>query len=546
MSASDSIPPASHEAKGCRERGPRPREIARPAALLAIAIVALLGLSAQAEASPARFVYELCDSALPGGANPNLHFVVDPGVAIGYFDNCASPGGAVGVDEWGHAEATIAWLTVEVPPTPGGFVETETISGAAGLGQGNDHTFVYEQGWPLNGAGEVARTFFVRREPGLFENGGSFELLMNCDGNYGPGCEAGPTIWAHDIAATEVDPQAPTLTGLGGSLLAGGVLRGHQTLEVEAHDKGGGLSKVEALVNGLPASAAVSGKCSLGAAANKSYTGTVALSPSPCPSSLPASWTLDTEEYPFHNGANAVQVCASDYASIGNPNTTCSVQAVEVDNSCVDSSVSGGEVLSAQFARSERETLTVGYGKEADVIGQLRTNAGDPVPGATLCVKMQTLGTNAHPSDVGTVQTDASGQYAYSVPPGPNREVEIGYRHDSHQIVRGVRYYARARPTLKLAPAALDNGQRVHFWGHLPGPGPGRRVVIIQANVPGSPRWITFRKATTTNRGAFTSGYRFGSTTRRTRYRFRALVPTQASYPYVEGHSRAASILVKP
>ncbi len=178
--------------------------------------------------------------------------------------------------------------------------------------------------------------------------------------------------------------------------------------------------------------------------------------------------------------------------------------------------------------------------------GSLRTDAGDPVRGATLCVKMATLGIDSSPSNVGTVETDASGHYAYSVPPGPNREVEIGYRHDSRQIVRDVRYYAHAKPSLRLAPAALHNGQRVHLWGNLPGPRPGRRVVIIQANAPGSSRWITFRKATTNQRGAFSTSYHFTSTTRKTRYRFRALVPRQAGYPWVEGTSKPARVLVRP
>ena len=99
-----------------------------------------------------------------------------------------------------------------------------------------------------------------------------------------------------------------------------------------------------------------------------------------------------------------MQVCASDFATIGAPNTTCSTaQTVNVDNSCPNSTVAGGELLSAQFTKSNRETLTVGFGKEAEVVGTLRTNAGDPVAGATLCVKMQTLEVDAQASPVGTV-----------------------------------------------------------------------------------------------------------------------------------------------
>jgi hypothetical protein len=505
------------------------------------------GASAAPPAHAARYTYELCDSALPGGASPGLQFVVNPNVPIGYFNNCAQPGGSIGVSEWGHTEATIAWLSVTVPETPGGFVETETISAAAGsLGEANNHTFVYEQAWPQNNAGEQTRTFFIRRERAtFFGNGGGFELLMNCDGKYASGCGAGPLIYAHYIAATEVDPNPPTLTGLHGSLLGAGTLRGSQSLEAEGHDEGGGLTNLSVLVNGKPAGSPKALACNTALVSNPSIKGTVAVATTPCPTSAKGEWTINTEGQPFHLGANSVQVCASDFATIGEPNTTCSAaQTVNVDNSCANSPVAGGELLSAQFTKSNRETLTVGFGKEAKVVGTLRTNSGDPVGGATLCVKMQTLGVDARASAVGTVQTDANGNYSYKVPAGPNRDIVIGYRHDTTQVARDVRYYAHARPSLHSSPEHLQNGDWVHFWGQLPGPGRRGRVVILQANVLGSKRWITFRKATSRRKGIFRASYHFTSTTRTTTYRFRAIVPDQASYPWVQGHSKPVRVRV--
>ncbi|MGA8744824.1 MAG: hypothetical protein WB507_03055 [Solirubrobacterales bacterium] len=71
------------------------------------------------------------------------------------------------------------------------------------------------------------------------------------------------------------------------------------------------------------------------------------------------------------------------------------------------------------------------------------------------------------------------------------------------------------------------------------------RVVVLLANVPGSKRWITFRDQTTGGQGDFDSGFRFTVTTRTTTYRFRALIPSQASYPWVEGTSRPVRVRVK-
>ncbi len=538
------------QGKGSGTIARRRRSHGPGARLLALGLAgAALALPQCASAAPpvhaARYTYELCDSALPGGADPALQFVVNPGVPIGYFDTCAQPGGSIGLSEWGHAEATFAYLSVAVPGTPGGFVETETISGAAsGLGTGNDHTFIYEQPWPQNGAPENAHTFFIRREGQILSTGGGFELLMNCDGNVGP-CEAGPTIYAHYIAATEVDPKPPTLTGIHGSLLGAGTLRGSQSLEFEGHDEGGGLTSLSVWVNGKPAAAPKALACNTASVSNSSIKGVVAVALTPCPTSAKGEWAINTENPPFHLGANSVQICASDFATIGEPNTTCSAaQTVNVDNSCADSPVAGGELLSAQFTKSNNETLTVGFGKEAEVVGTLRTNAGDPVAGATLCVKMQTLEVDAQASPVGTVTTDANGNYSYKVPAGPNRDIVIGYRHDTSQIARDVRYYAHARPSLHSSSGHLHNGERVKFWGQLPGPHRRGRVVILQANVVGSKRWITFRKATSARKGIFRAAYHFTSTTRTTTYRFRAVVPDQTGYPWVEGASRPVEVRV--
>jgi hypothetical protein len=513
------------------------------AALGAATAIFAIATSAGAAAPPARFVYELCDPALPGGSVPAASFHKNPTASYEPWQNCASPGGWIGIRETGAISTEFSYLELAVPETPGGFVEAETISALGYLPGANSASHVYEDGFP-GPAPESQRIFHVRSERDLFwSNGGGFNITMSCSAS----CGAGGYIGARYIAVTEVDPNAPTVSAVKGSLLGAGVIRGHQQLEAEAQDKGGGLSGLSVLANGLPAAPTQNGTCSVAQVANQSVYGTVAASPTPCPARLKGSWTLDTQVYPFHDGANSVQVCATDFATLGNPNTSCSAPAsVNVDNSCTPSEVAGGEALSAQFARSNTETITVGYGKAAEVTGELHDNAGDPISGATICVKSQTLGLQATPKPLSTVTTDAEGRFAYAVPAGPNRELLIGYRHDSAQIARSVRYYAHARASLHANPPALGNGKRVRLWGKLPRPGAGRRVVILQANVLGSKRWITFRRATTNADGEFQTGYHFTATTRLTTYRFRAVVPRQDHYPFVEGHSKPVEVLVHP
>jgi hypothetical protein len=500
------------------------------------AVILLLAGGAEAQVPASRFVYESCDSALPAGAVPAAEHTYSATFAP--FQNCASPGGWIGLAQTG-SDSTFGALYVSIPATPGGFVETETITSVqSGLELPSSH--INENGFP-GPEPEETRIFPLRSEPSLFGwNGGSLEIYAHC-----LSCGAGPVIGAHYIAATEVDPHSPTIGPLTGTTLSGVVLRGHQTLAAEASDVGGGLSSFAVLANGLPAAPAVSGPCAVAQVSNRSTYGTVAYSPTPCPPKLVGAWTLDTTAYPFHDGANQVSVCATDFATLGTPDTTCSPpQTVSVDNSCAESSVAGGQEISAQFAKSDAETITVGYGTEAEVSGTLHDAAGDPIPGATICVKSQTLGVEPTAQPVGTAKTDAEGRFKYAVAAGPDRELLVGYRHDSFQVAHSVRYYAHAAPSLVANPPKLKNGRRVKLWGRLPEPSAASRVVILQANVVGSKRWITFRRATTDAHGYFSSGYRFHSTTHKTEYRFRAVVPRQDHYPYVEGHSKPVRVEV--
>jgi hypothetical protein len=514
--------------------------------ILVIAAAWLLCLPALAEAAPSKFVSEQCDPQLPGGAPPSADFVGTPGGPFTPFQNCASPGGAIGITETGSASNDYAYWFVTVPATPGGYVESLVISAhVCGRGPANDHTLVYEQGWPTSCAADAQRLFYVHDTPTSSNGGAAFSILMNCDGNVGT-CSAGPTIAARDLAATQVDPTPPTLTGPQGSLLAGGVLRGHQSLDVQAADVGGGVSRIELSVNGLPAAQPVVANCDLAEVKSLTYEGTVAASPTPCPAKLSADWTLDTAADPFRRGANTVEVCTSDYSSLTEANETCAPpQTVEVDNSCTESPIAGGEVISAQFTHNHKQALTVPHGRTARVAGELADDAGDAISGATVCVEMQTQGSRRGLVPVGTATTDAHGHFVYTVPKGPNRRVLVGYRHDSFQVARSVRYYAHAKPTIHISPGRVGHGGGIRIRGKLPGAQGKGRVVVLQASALHSRRWFTFRRATTNKHGVFHGRYRFGATTRTITYRIRAVAPRQRGYPWEVGHSKPALVKVK-
>jgi hypothetical protein len=520
------------------------------ASLLLVAALALTVVGgASAYVTPgARFVWESCDSALPAGNPPPTPAPGNPGIPISYFDTCAQPGGGVGIQQYGNLSAQFAFWLMEIPATPGGFVESETISaGTAALGPGNDHTFVYENGWPGPNLGETQRTFLLRSAPEPeAPNGGAFSISWNCDGNYAPGCGAGPTVWADHIAVTEVDPNPPKLT-VEGPLLAPGVLRGHQAISAAATDVGGGVSRIEVLVNGLPAPTPALGACAQGSVSNASVRGIVALSPTPCPPTLAGSWSLDTGAPPFQQGANTVQVCAVDFATIGEPNKTCSTATpITVDDSCADSPVPGGQNLSAVFAGNHKETRTVGYGKGAEVTGELSDGAGDAISGATICVLSQTQGSTAAPVPTGTATTDAQGHFTYKVQPGPNRRLLVGYRRDSFQVGRSVDVYTHTRPTIHISPGKVRNGDTILISGKVPGGRlAARRVVVVKAGSLGSKKMYPFGETTTNGKGEWHLKYTFAKTTRKTIYKMEAFVPRQDDFPWEPGHSKAALVEVR-
>ncbi|HVV89745.1 MAG TPA: carboxypeptidase-like regulatory domain-containing protein [Solirubrobacterales bacterium] len=506
--------------------------------LLLLAVPAVcLACGSSAAASPSRYVYEQCDSALPGGGTAAMRFLANPGSALQSENTCAEPGGTIGISLT-RASGEISYWEIPGPVVPGGEVESLTITADICTAGQPVLAFAYRAEWSGSCHDEV-RTFKESLTQPF-----SYYLWLGCNPP-GGSCAAGPSISAHYLAATEVDPVPPTLTEVAGTLLAGGVLRGRQTLRATGHDRGGGVANISVTVNGLQAAQPATSNCAVAQADNPSVVGTVASAASPCPESAVADWTLDTGAYPFHTGENSVQVCVSDFSTLSDPNTTCSsTYTVDVDDSCVESPVAGGQSLTARFARSHSATETTAYGRTATVKGRLADAAGDPVAGATLCVRSQTVGFGTPALD--QVTTDAQGRFSYPVPAGPNREIVVGYRNDTFQVDRDLRLYSHTQPDLSVAPRLLSNHGRVRFRGRLPGPRAVGRVVVLQASAVGSKRWITFRKATTRAHGRFHATYHFISTTRRTTYRFRAVVPVQDGYPWLAGRGKPVRVVVTP
>jgi hypothetical protein len=109
----------------------------------------------------------------------------------------------------------------------------------------------------------------------------------------------------------------------------------------------------------------------------------------------------------------------------------------------------------------------------------------------------------------------------------------------------GLTVHSTAHPSLDVRPNhGVRNGDRLHFTGTLPGPACFDRVVKIQARL-GRRRWQVFRTDRADRNCVFTARYKLRATSRAKRYRFRALVPQAAGYPYERGHSRTVRVKLR-
>jgi hypothetical protein len=530
----------------------------RTAGIAIVPLIALLVLTsafASSARADGRFVYETCDPAILGGNPPPSEFEANyllepsPDPNFQFVQTCALPGGSIGITQTGPEGDGMAWLFTTIPNTPGGWVESLTMTASAGNYKylENFGEIDFDESWPLPGSGENPRTFPVRTEP---PNGGEpasyrfptdLSCIVKCD-------EPGNAyIGSHFLAATEVDPTPPTVTAVEGPLVEGDVLRGQQGLRAQATDIGGGVRSLELRVDGMAIPGTAIAACSAVQVQNSSYKGLAATSPTPCPPSLSGSWQVDTSKAPFQNGPNTIQVCASDFATTGSPNIACSSpRTVEVNNACTESPVAGGADLSAGFAGDGSDELTVKYGDTTEVEGGLTDQAGDPISGATICLESRPAESSTVAQTVGTATTDDQGNFSMEVKPGANRQLMVGYRHDSFQVAKQLTLETRARPTLILGSHKIRGGRKLEITGDLPKPNPGGHVLVLQGSSEHGHDWLTFKKVITGEKGRFRTTYTFSKPREPTTFRVRVQAPAQTGYEYDSGTSKAARIRVRP
>lgn len=191
----------------------------------------------------------------------------------------------------------------------------------------------------------------------------------------------------------------------------------------------------------------------------------------------------------------------------------------------------------AHFPRSHSSNILLPYGRRTLAAGRLVDSDGFGLPGETLCIEERPRVPHWPYNVVGSTTTRADGSWSIKLPSGPSRSIRIDYGGDPDLISTFLDLDVHAHATLRLQRHRTLPHRRVYFSGRIPGPLPGKRVVILRGGRPGVSRKPLIRRARTDAFGHFRIPYAFGPSAGAGRFVFWLVVPVQDGYPYQLGRS---------
>jgi hypothetical protein len=188
------------------------------------------------------------------------------------------------------------------------------------------------------------------------------------------------------------------------------------------------------------------------------------------------------------------------------------------------------------------------FGQPVTLNGTLRDLAGNPRAGAAVSV-LERVDLPGMPwKIIAVLPTDAAGAFEYRALPGPARRLRFRYTGSAtaRSTEEEVELRVRAGSTLAPDRRHARNGDSVVFKGRLLGlPLPsGGKLLALQAQTRRG--WRTFATPRAREQdGRWTYRYRFTGTLTTARYAFRLVVPSESGYPYAQGISPVATVLVR-
>jgi hypothetical protein len=388
----------------------------------------------------------------------------------------------------------------------------------------------------------------------------------SCGGGPGGECPAsgsGTLSSQYDVYAADidlVDDIPPTVSGVGGPLVAGGTLSGQQTVSFNASDGQSGVYAGTLLVDGHTAVSQIldsnGGACqSLGVTSDGQRSFEHA---QPCAPSVSASLTLNTNL--FAAGEHSLELIVEDAA--GNQTiaydgtiTTSGPPLVGVSGNSINGGrgIANGEPCAGEAlelaVNGKRRPPTILYGKSVTVRGVLHCGTV-PIRGARIAIV--TVGGPQSVAIDSSVQTALDGSFSYKVPAGPDRELRFSYTAYSNDPGPSATATAtisiRPKIKLRIEPHKTSNGHTIHWSGTITGGPYPVQGVTLDVEVREGRHWRIFGQTVGGRKGRFHYSYRFHATTEPTTYTFRVALPASGSgnYPYTPGASNTINVHVTP
>jgi hypothetical protein len=291
-------------------------------------VAALVALGAPTDAQAGSYTVRQCDAA-----GPALHPRAPDAVAISNGDSysprdrCEEEQQTLQVDNVEPAAAgRYGGWRYEAPPG----TEFVQLGVQARMERADDHVPELLVGFTSGPSEAIARgdsdlweQFDWRAPAGAGARSLTARLRCDPSGQSICGEAASAKMRPRSFRLTVNDVASPVLA-LDGSLLGGGWHSGTESLAVGASDIGGGVRRVEVVVNGTEA-----GQRQFDCATITGHDLSARLAP--CPATEAAGFEFDTTTAPFNEGANHVEICVEDYGTEG-VNQTCAERTVRVDN----------------------------------------------------------------------------------------------------------------------------------------------------------------------------------------------------------------------
>jgi hypothetical protein len=390
-----------------------------------------------------------------------------------------------------------------------------------------------------------------------------------CGGGPGGECPAsgaqgsGSLSSQYDVYAADVDlvdNTPPTVSGVGGPLVAGGTLAGQQAISFNASDGQSGVYGGSLVVDGHTIVSQVlntnGGACqSLNVTSDGQRSFEYA---QPCLPSLSASLTLNTNL--LAAGQHSLELIVEDAAgnrtiAYNGTITTSGPPQVGVNGSLTgrgphiaNGDPCAGEALELAV-NGKRKPPIVPYGKRVTVRGVLHCGTV-PIRGARVAIT--TLGGAASAAIDTSVQTALDGSFSYKLPSGPDRQLRFSYTAYSNDPAPSATATAAImispRIFLSIKPHHVRNRHTIYWTGTIAGGPYPQQGVTLDVEVQEGRHWKIFDQVVANRKGRFRYSYRFRLTEEPTTYTFRVALPDTGAqgYPYTHGASNSVKVHVSP